>query len=84
MTTSGIFPPITYDLVKGNRKFIEIRGLYELHNGFMGGPFISHTTFDEARKEIVTVEAYVYNPGDRKRQMLRQLEAIVYSFEIIE
>lgn len=84
MTTSRAFTPIVYDLVKGNRKYIEIRGLYELHNGFMGGPFLSHTTLDEARNQIVTVEAYAYNPGDKKRQLMRQLEAIVYSFEIIE
>lgn len=84
MTTTTMIPPQVFDLTKGARKFIEIRGLWELHNGYMGGPFISHTTLDETRKELITVEGYVYNPGDKKRSMMRQIEAIVYSFEIIE
>ena len=84
MTTTTIIPPLAYDLNKGDKKYIEIRGLWELHNGYMGGPFISHTALDETRKEIITVEGYVYNPGDKKRNLMRQIEAIVYSFEIIE
>ena len=84
MTTAPMFPPIVFDLVKKDKKFVEIRGLWELHKGFMGGPFISHSTLDEARKEIITVEGYVYNPSDKKRSLMRQIEAIVYSFEVVE
>jgi hypothetical protein len=84
MKTTTLLPPQAFDLVKGGKKFIEIRGLWELHNGYMGGPFISHTTLDEARNEMITVEGYVYNPGDKKRNMMRQLEAVIYSFEITD
>jgi hypothetical protein len=50
----------------------------------MGGPFISHSTLDTARNEIITVEAYVYNPNNKKRNLMRQMEAIVYSFELLK
>ena len=83
MTTSP-FPPLIFDLVKNDKKFVEIRGLWELQKGFMGGPFICHSVVDETRKEIITVEGYIYNPGDKKRNLMRQLEAIVYSFEVVE
>ena len=82
--TTAIFPPVVFDLTMKDRKFVEIRGLWELHNGYMGGPFISHTTVDETRNEIITIEGYVYNPNEKKRNLMRQIEAIVYSFEIIE
>jgi len=83
MTTTEIFPPMTYDLKINGRDFVEIRGLWELNKGYMGGPFLSHSTLDSATNEIVTVEAYVYNPNNKKRNLMRQMEAIVYSFEVI-
>jgi len=84
MTTSPMFPPIVYDLVKNGKQVVELRGWWELNKGFMGGPFMSHTIVDESRNQTVTVEAYAYNPQDKKRNLMRHLEAIVYSAEVIE
>ena len=83
MITSPMFPPIVYDLVKNGKKVVELRGWWELNKGFMGGPFLSHNIVDESRNQIITVEAYVYNPQDKKRNLMRHMEAIVYSAEII-
>lgn len=82
--TTELFPPETYDITKNGRKYVEVRGWWELHNGYMGGPFLSHSTVDESRNKVLVVEGYVYNPNNRKRNMMRQLEAIVYSMEIID
>lgn len=84
VTTSPGFPPIAYDLMKNGNRVVEIRGWWELNKGFMGGPFISHTLVDERNKRSVTVEAYVYNPQDKKRNLMRHMEAIVYSAKFIE
>lgn len=83
MTTASIFPPITFDIKIKGQDFVEMRGLWELNKGFMGGPFISHSTLDSVRNKIITVEAYVYNPNNKKRSLMRQMEAIVYSFELL-
>jgi len=83
MTTAEIYPPISFDLKKNGREVVEIRGLWELNKGYMGGPFISHSTLDTLTNEIVTVEAYVYNPNNKKRNLMRQMEAIVYSMEVM-
>ncbi|MCB8995384.1 MAG: DUF4837 family protein [Bacteroidales bacterium] len=83
MTTADIFPPIAYDLKIDGEDVVELRGLWELHKGYMGGPFISHSTLDKTRNEIVTVEAYVYNPNNKKRNLMRQMEAIVYSLKLL-
>ena len=83
MTLSPMYPPIAFDVTKGGMNVVELRGLWELENGFMGGPFISHSVYDAARKRIVTVDGYLYHPNQKKRVKLKQLEAIIYSMEII-
>ena len=52
-----------------------------MHNDFMGGPFVSHSFYSQNGKEIIVVEAFVYAPKYDKRQYLRQVESIIYSFE---
>ncbi len=84
MITSPAFPPIIFDLNKNGNQIVEIRGWWELNKGFMGGPFMSHTIVDKNRRRTVTVEAYVYNPQDKKRNLMRHMEAIVYSAKIIQ
>ncbi|MFO7671619.1 MAG: DUF4837 family protein [Bacteroidales bacterium] len=83
MTLSPMYPPIAFDLKKGGMDVVELRGLWELENGFMGGPFISHSVYDASRNRIVTVDGYIYYPNQKKRVKLKQLEAIIYSLEII-
>jgi len=83
MTISKLYQPIAYDMTVNNVKVIELRGLWDLENGFMGGPFISHSIYDAKRNRIITVDGYVYHPNQKKRVKLKQLEAIVYSLELI-
>lgn len=58
---------------------IETRGLWMVENDFMGGPFISFTFPDPKLERLVTVDGYVYNPGDLKRNFIRQMEAIFHT-----
>ncbi|MEN8227425.1 MAG: DUF4837 family protein [Bacteroidota bacterium] len=83
MTVSSMFDPIVYDLKNNDMDVVEMRGLWELENGFMGGPFISHSVYDAKRNRIITVDGYIYHPNQKKRVKLKQLEAIIYSMEII-
>ncbi|MDP2336706.1 MAG: DUF4837 family protein [Bacteroidota bacterium] len=57
----------------------EMRGLWRVQNDFMGGPFISLSVLDASRRRVITVEGNVYAPKDKKRNYLRQVEAMVYS-----
>lgn len=83
MQLSKIYRPIAFDLKKDGRDVVELRGLWELENGFMGGPFISHSIYDAERNRIVTVDGYLYHPNQKKRVKLKQLEAIIYSMELL-
>lgn len=86
MTTEKEFNPVflQYSL-RGKRYVTELRGLWKMEGGIMmGGPFVSITTLDEKRNRIVTVEGFVYAAGYKKRNLVRQLEAIIYSLGVIE
>ncbi|MDP2721276.1 MAG: DUF4837 family protein [Bacteroidales bacterium] len=58
---------------------IEIRGMWNVANDFMGGPFVSYSFTDKENKDIFTLMGYVYYPNNNKRDLLRQVEAILYS-----
>lgn len=67
--------------VRGDYAF-EARGLWEMRNDAMGGPFVSHVRVDRANARIVVVEAFVYNPGKLKRDLMRKLEASLYTLTL--
>lgn len=61
----------------------EIRGLWRMMEGdAMGGPFISHTRLDAIHQRIITAEVFIYGAGQKKRNALRQLEAVLYSMKL--
>jgi hypothetical protein len=60
---------------------VETRGLWEVQNDFMGGPFISYTFIDRVKNKVITLDGYVYNPNDDKKNFLRQLEAVFFSLK---
>ena len=67
--------------VKGDYAF-EARGLWEMRNDAMGGPFVSHVRVDKANARVIVVEAFVYNPGKLKRDLMRKLEACLYTLKL--
>jgi hypothetical protein len=63
---------------------VETRGLWMVKNNFMGGPFISYTFVDPKGEKLFTIDGYVYNPSDLKRNFIRQLEAIFHTIDFNE
>ena len=81
MTTSMYVEPSVASLRYHNRDFMQTRGFWEVHGDYMGGPFVSHSFYSQDGKDIIVLEAFVYAPRYDKRQYLRQVESILYSFE---
>lgn len=82
MTISNEITPGLSVMKYKNRNFIEMRGLWEVKNDFMGGPFVIHAFYDKNNpKEIIVVEGFVYAPRYDKRDYIRQVESILYSFD---
>jgi len=81
MTTSSFWAPTIEHLRYNGRHFTQTRGLWEVQNDYMGGPFVSHSFYSPDGKNIVVAEGFVYAPRYDKRQYLRQVESILYSWE---
>ena len=81
MTTGTYMPPQLEFIRYRGRDFAQVRGLWEVENDYMGGPFVSHSFYSKDGKDIIVAEAFVYAPKYDKRQYLRQVESILYSWE---
>ena len=81
MTTGEFLPPTLRFVKYKDFNFAEVRGFWEVYNDYMGGPFVSHSFYSPDGKEVVVAEAFVYAPKYDKRQYLRQVESLLYSFE---
>lgn len=53
----------------------EIRGLWQMRNGAMGGPFVDYCWYDPDRHEVVVAEGFVFSPSTEKRDLVRRVEA---------
>ena len=82
MTTEKMAKPVL-NITKHNGNYAaEIRGLWKVENDFMGGPFIMLAELDAIRQRVVVIDGYVYAPSKNKRNLLRQVEAMVYSLRL--
>ena len=54
---------------------IVVRGLWDMRNDAMGGPFVSYCYVDTIRNRFLIVEGFVFAPDKKKRPIIRQLEA---------
>lgn len=84
MKIAMIEPPVIRRFDLNDMFAVELRGLWELEGDFMGGPFINFTVVDEKHNRVVTVDGYVYNPGRDKRDLVRQIEALLYTLSFPE
>ena len=53
-----------------------------MHGDAMGGSFVAHSAADSARGRIIVAEAFVYAPEMKKRNLMRQVEAALYTLKI--
>lgn len=78
-TEYKVIPPAMREIsVQRGQYAAEVRGLWKMLGGeAMGGPYVSLTRLDQVNGNVVTAEAFVYAPGQKKRTALRQAEAIL-------
>ena len=60
---------------------VEMRGLWQTEGEYMAGPYVSYTFTNPEATRIITVEGYVYYPNKDKRDLLRQVESIIWSLK---
>ncbi|MCM1107585.1 MAG: DUF4837 family protein [Clostridium sp.] len=60
------------------RQMLEVRGLWEMHHGALGGPFVSLATVDTVHGELVVCEGFVYSPRTDCRDLVRRMEGALH------
>jgi hypothetical protein len=82
MTTEKSLDQIFNSFEHNKNYASEMRGLWRLENDFMGGPYISLAELDASNQRVVVAFGYVYAPSKDKRNLLQQVEAMIYSLKM--
>ena len=80
LMTEYYVPPTSRPVNFGGAYALETRGLWKLKNNRMGGPFVSYVVLDADQQNLYYLEGFLYAPDRKKRDYLRELEALLYTF----
>ncbi len=58
-----------------------IRGLWTMKGDAMGGPFVCRIKTDSIHQRLIITEAFVYAPETKKRNLIRQSEAVLFTLK---
>lgn len=73
---------VSRDIAVRGKYAQEVKGLWEMEGAVMGGPFVAHVRVDEKNQRVVVAEAFVYSPGRKKRDIMRRMEAALYTLRL--
>lgn len=59
-----------------------LRGLWKMVGDKMGGPFVSHAFLDVRGQRVIVTEGLVFAPETTKRNLIRKIEAALYTVHI--
>ena len=71
------FPTFVYKKKIEELYALEMRGIWEMNNDFMGGPYAFYAILDDSEKSIIAINNFVFAPSKSKRNLMQQLECIV-------
>ena len=83
MGTEKAFAPYVFPAEVSGLKAVEVRGIWEVVNYPMAGPFLTYIINDEAHNRKLVLEGFTFAPATNKRDYMFELEAILktLSFE---
>lgn len=82
MITEKDYRPYFYKLNMGGKIIYETKGMWEVKNDFMGGPFINYILKDKKSNEWVIVEGFAFAPSVSKRDYMFELNSILSTISI--
>ncbi|MBD0823346.1 DUF4837 family protein [Aestuariibaculum marinum] len=82
MVTENAYTPFFEETILDNKPAFEVKGIWDLKNGFMGGPFLSYTIEDKTHDRWVVIEGFAFAPSVEKRDYMLELESIIKSVKI--
>ncbi|PWH84578.1 DUF4837 domain-containing protein [Algibacter marinivivus] len=82
LVTENAYTPFHGETIIDNKTTLETKGIWDVKNAFMGGPFINYAIEDKINKRWVIVEGFAFAPSVDKRNYMLELEAIIRSVKI--
>jgi len=77
MRTEPAFSPNVFPAEIGGMKAIEVRGIWDIKNYPMAGPFLMYIIDDKENNRQLILEGFTFAPATEKRDYMFQLEAIM-------
>lgn len=77
MRTEPAFSPSIFPVEIGGRKAVEVRGIWDIANYPMAGPFLTYIINDKENNRTLVVEGFTFAPATNKRDDMFRLEAIL-------
>jgi len=77
MRTEPAFAPHVFPAEIANKKAAEVRGLWDIKNYAMAGPFLTYIIDDAENRRKMVVEGFTFAPATAKRNYMFELEAIM-------
>lgn len=84
MTTEYRYPPESDAKEINGRYAVITKGLWRTENQFMGGPFMSLTTTSADGSQIISISGFVFAPKFKKREYIREVEAVLHTLSFDE
>ncbi len=83
MRTNDVDLPLYIDPVTLDNKYaLHARGIWDIVNDFMGGPFVSYLIYDEEEGELILIDGFVHAPGEHKRLLMQKLNHILKTIKV--
>ncbi|WP_142784494.1 DUF4837 family protein [Changchengzhania lutea] len=82
MITENAYTPFHSEIILDNKPTLETKGLWDIKNAFMSGPFINYAIEDKINNRWVVVEGFAFAPSVEKRNHIFELESIIKSIKI--
>ncbi len=82
MSTEDVYTPFHGETILDNKPTLETKGIWEVKNAFMGGPYINYAIDDKINKRWILAEGFAFAPSVEKRNYMFELEAIIKTIHI--
>lgn len=82
MGTEKAFAPAVFQTTFNGMEATEVRGVWEIVNYPMAGPFLTYIIKDPHTNRYVVLEGFTFAPATNKRDYMFELEAIIKTAEI--
>ena len=80
--TEQDYKPYFYKLNMDKKTIFQTKGIWEVKNDFMGGPFINYLLKDNKTNEWIIVEGFAFAPSVSKREYMFELNTILSTISI--